>query len=706
MKRQHLLRCSLSLACALLLAPLSGADTTAWNGTGLWDETARWSAGVPQDGWDAVLASGTCLLASSSRDLASLEINGGALLVFSNWETRLTATNIAVNAGKITCAGPFNSYTNAVWPVLDPSNRVAISCSNLTLAGGASIDVSAKGYRGGIYVAANTAPYYLPVATYFDGHGPGGGGRMVGGSHGALGGYGLTTLPKAPYGNAQFPLSPGSGGGCDYYGSPGVSPGHGGGVVDITASGVVTIDGAILADGVGNVGGRHGAGAGGSIRLACARLAGAGAVVSVEGGNTVLTGGGGSQGGSGSGGRISVTYDPALQAASPVPAVTFSARSRWSVYGVYPAQHNGHLGSLWIPDDRLFAFTHSGVWLAAAPAFSSITLDSLTLATSNNWLRIPRDPFSLTVSNALVLANGARLDLSNATLSCGSLLLSNSAVLTLDRSLSSGPSLSIAGACLLTNTSFLALASGPTNTLPFGTEVTAHSLTLGNGSWILPSSHPSNGGSVLFKVGTLAVASNCGFNADARGFSPNAGRGYGPGGGTLRVTSKSGAGYGGRGGDGTTHSTTGGLTYGNSNAPVEAGSAAADNTVNEGGAGGGLIWIEAAGDAKINGTMTANGQNARSSYYAGGSGGGIFLRSRRFGGSGRLSAKGGAGGANATQGGGGGGGGRIAVMRAIDLGTALSTDVAGGATTAAFPGEAGTVAWPAPPPTGSVMIIR
>jgi hypothetical protein len=45
-------------------------------------------------------------------------------------------------------------------------------------------------------------------------------------------------------------------------------------------------------------------------------------------------------------------------------------------------------------------------------------------------------------------------------------------------------------------------------------------------------------------------------------------------------------------------------------------------------------------------------------------------------------------------------------MRAIDLGTALSTDVAGGATTAAFPGEAGTVAWPAPPPTGSVMIIR
>lgn len=671
------------------------AVSTTWNGSGDWTDGGNWSGGMPSNGCEAVLASGTCVLSAASADLSSLDINGGAVLVFSNWDTTLHATNVSVNNGKITCAGPFNSYTNSFWPTLDSSNRVAIACSNLTVATGAAIDVTGKGYRGGWYVVPSI--YHL-------GHGPGGGDRMVGASHGAYGGYSLSALAKAPYGDPLHPTAPGSGGGCDYF-VGGESPGHGGGAIEILASGVITVNGAIRANGIGNAGGRNGGGSGGSLYLSCARLAGTGGSLSAEGGNTVLTGGGGQQGGSGSGGRIAVLYEPALQAAWPVPDVTLSALSRISVYRAYAAKQNGDLGTLVVPDDRLFAFTHSGVWLATNPSINAISVDSLSLTTSNNWLRIPRDPFTLTVTNALSLCNGARLDLTNATVSCGSLTLTNSGILELSRTLNAGPALTIAGAGLLTNGSFLALYSGPTNgALPYGTRVQAQSLDIQTGSWIIPDSHPTNGGSVKFEVGSLTVGTNSGIDAAYRGFDVKDIKGYGPGGGIMSGTKKSGAGYGGMGGDSPSHSVTGGLFYGNSNAPVEPGSAAAYLTYS--GAGGGLIWIETAGDVSLKGTLNANGQSAPNQYGAAGSGGGIYVRCKRFGGNGTMTATGGTGGSNATLGGGGGGGGRIAVVRKTDLNNTVSTQVAGGAATPGFPGEAGTAVWLWAQPRGTVISIR
>lgn len=65
--------------------------------------------------------------------LASLTMSGGTL-TFSNWTTRLRATDVTISGGTVSCAGPFNSYTNYVWPAYEGSNRVAITCSNLTIA--------------------------------------------------------------------------------------------------------------------------------------------------------------------------------------------------------------------------------------------------------------------------------------------------------------------------------------------------------------------------------------------------------------------------------------------------------------------------------------------------------------------------------------------------------------------------------------------
>ena len=202
--------------------------------------------------------------------------------------------------------------------------------------------------------------------------------------------------------------------------------------------------------------------------------------------------------------------------------------------------------------------------------------------------------------------------------------------------------LTIGNTLTLTNGGALSIYAGVTNaaTTNYGALVTVTgAVSVALNSWIYPYSQWTNGGSVRFKVGSLALAGgvNGGINADIKGY----GAGFGPGGTTIP-----GAGYGGKGGD-TTSWGAGKNPYGSSNAPIDPGSGAS-------GAGGGLVWVESDGAVSVDGLISANGATIT---YGGGSGGGIFIAGATFGGgaSGTMRANG------ANSGYGGGGGGRIAV---------------------------------------------
>lgn len=681
--------------------PAHAATDIATVAAGGWHHAATWSGGLIPGPGDRVTINHNVHLLCGTYSLESVTITNNATLTFENWQTQLTATNVTVK-GKITTAGPFNSYTNAYWQTWLPSNRVAIACTTLDVASGASIDVAGQGYLGGWYDwVANT---------FIAAHYPGGTGaqRNHGASHAALGGYGYPSfvLSKPVYGNPAHPTLPGSGGGIEWnIGSSGQALSHGGGVVDIRASGTVTVDGTVTANGLDGTS-SCGSGAGGSILIECAAIAGGGRITA-DGGKSNS-----SNSGSGSGGRLALLYNPVAQAAIPVPGLTISVCPRLTNNRIFYSTFNSDLGTIAVPDDQLFAFRHSGRWLADNPALVAVNLASLGI--SNAWLRLERAGFTLTVTNALTVHRDGRLDLTEGSVNCGSLVATNFGVLALSPGPNSSPNLNIRGNALLSHDSFLYVASGPTNgSSPYGVHATiGGSLWITNAAWVLPQSNPTNGGSVKFTVGSMTVAANSGFNASARGYAPKVGKGYGPGGGVVNGTSKSGGGYGGAGGKGINTGTSASATYGVKEMPQAPGSAAGDTTANQGGGDGGLIRIDTAGDVILNGLLTANGQGANNTYYAGGAGGGIFVTCRRFGGNGSLSATGGNGGTHSSQGGGGGGGGRIAVLRRRDLANSLTHQETGGAAFgvgtggAAAPGQGGTWHWGFLPADGTMILVR
>jgi hypothetical protein len=96
------------------------------------------------------------------------------------------------------------------------------------------------------------------------------------------------------YGVATNPESAGSGGGI--YENQ-LYSGAGGGIIRLSVSGTLLVDGRISAAGLGALSPNFGGGAGGSIYLTAGTLAGAG-VISANGGA------GGGLGGGGGGGRI------------------------------------------------------------------------------------------------------------------------------------------------------------------------------------------------------------------------------------------------------------------------------------------------------------------------------------------------------------------------------------------------------------------
>ncbi|MGA3266010.1 MAG: hypothetical protein ABSE16_04220 [Verrucomicrobiota bacterium] len=179
------------------------------------------------------------------------------------------------------------------WNYLTPAGMNLSVTGDVTVASGGSIDASGIGY-------AAASIQYLP------GSGPGGGsssgGTYYGGSgasHGGIGGLSLGGISSSNtyqggvcYDSLYAPTNEGSGGGASYAGSGG----NGGGAVEITASGSVDIEGAILVSGMDAPNDRAGGGAGGSVWITAGSVSGSGSIAANGGAGASNYGGGGGGG--------------------------------------------------------------------------------------------------------------------------------------------------------------------------------------------------------------------------------------------------------------------------------------------------------------------------------------------------------------------------------------------------------------------------
>jgi hypothetical protein len=642
----NMCRMMVNIAVLVVVGVMPMYAQNTWTGSGDWYANAgNWSGGLPTAGQNLIIAAGSSLqLTNSTPALASLTMQGGTLTC-SNWTTAINATTVTINGGTLTCAGPFDDVSGV-------SNRVYVTCTDFFLASAASINVAEKGYAGG----AGSA----------NGNGPGkslGGGATPGAGHGGLGGpHGnSSTNPQgAIYGVTNAPLEPGSGAGGWSGGGHG---GHGGGAVCIAASGVVTINGSIIADGgVGNQSGVSGGGSGGSVYITCNTFAGSNGLVSVIGG----TAGNHSWApGGGAGGRIAVVYNYVAQGSlSTKPTVTFAADRGSAPVNV---SQLGKSGTVYFPDNQ-----------GPAP---SLKIQGGQLVSSN----VP-----------------TAWSLQNLTVS-GSVVLPVSVGLTLT------------GNLVLTNAGTLSVNAGPTNSMGpnYGALVSVGGdIVIYTNSWIYPVSDPTNGGSVRFTVSNLTVpTTNAGIDATAAGWwgaQPGAPtkNGWGPGsglGGTSGTTDPQGGGYGGKGG----YTVAPGNVYGTSNLPPVypgSGGGAYDNaSPYYAGNGGGLIWVEATGTITLNGSFRADGGSGYhiSGVNSSGSGGGIYITCKTIAGTGDLSAKGAPGNSHAISA--GGGGGRILVFRKVGDPLA-NVSVAGGANPHA--GSDGSIYWGLIPAVGTTIRIQ
>lgn len=551
---------------------------------------------------------------------------------------------LTVNSGSLVLVGD----TTVNPPVIPTGCSASVKCgrgmeinaNTITVASGASINSDAKGFT------ATT--------------GPGGSSAdRNGGAHGGTGGdgYGSTgSGNKNTYGSVTAPTELGSGGG-----SSGTAVG--GGAVKLTVSGTLTNNGTISAN--GQFTGYASQGAGGSVLISAATLAGSGAIKADGATGLQESGGGG-------GGRVAVTMTTNSYSGSMTAYGGARCNNgRWFCYAggngtVYTKLASQTNGTLTIKNN--------------SPVQSNHHLDGAKLPAGSYAF----DSIILNEEGRLTVDTGATLDIRSSigTVSgdgTGILTHSGSGVLTTDSSLT------ITNWILEENTSSIGSVT---------------SLTLGSGGVL---SHSPNSTAETYKLNlsltNLTVNSGGKVDVAAKGYGPN----YGPGKGVAITGEDSGgASYGGVGGIGGIASNgTPGSTYGSAASPTNIGSGSGyvgdPQTFSGLAYGGGAVQLSISGTLALNsgGTITANGQTPLNPVEVaapggGGSGGSVYLIVGTFSGSGSITANGGSVSGNSQyESGGGGGGGRIA--RYITGSTTYSgtVTVSGGTINAAFGSTAG-----------------
>jgi hypothetical protein len=180
----------------------------------------------------------------------------------------------------------------------------------------------------------------------------------------------------------------------------GQSPGSGGGAIQITVGGTLSIDGLIAADGADAPGYRAGGGSGGSVWLTASRLAGTGDILS-NGGQ------GNENGGGGGGGRIAVFFDEN----NFIGAITAHGGKGWEWGGsgtVYLRDRGEPLGMVVIAQDP----ASDGQRAAATELAGEVTLDALHIRPFGVLSHPPLQPLRLTVLGDATIEAGGRLDVS------------------------------------------------------------------------------------------------------------------------------------------------------------------------------------------------------------------------------------------------------------------------------------------------------
>lgn len=604
--------------------------TCEWRGTedDDWDNPANWSGDAPDTGDTVVITSSvaqTVVITRSTAALARLTVGAGMTLVCEEWGTKISADVVTVADGaKITCAGPFWDHADAVHAALVPSNRVWIICQDLTVEAGGSIDVNGRGY--GDTVSSSAAR---------DGYGPGaaksslsgeGAVYTLGASHGGIGG-GSTSM-ALPYGSVSDPTTPGSSGRPIGHASYSDCCRAGGGAVRIEATGTVTVDGTITANGVnGGKYGYAGAGSGGGIYISCGRVAGSG-VICANGGSS-------SYGAlySAGGGRVAIHYDPAQQTADAAALLTVRAD---------PGTYNGGFpGSVWLSDTKLI-----GRALLSGEIFvgeqRSVEIDALTV--SNAFVRFGGQITNLVIRGDLKLMGGANATTASRFIfGADEYAVPTHAVVqaqfhsseAIPRRLSVRGDLSLAAGAIAT------FYASPTNGLgeAFGGFVSvAGKGHLADGSTVYSVSDCENGASFAFAFKMLNVAEGALVSADSRGFAGSEHHnrpGQGPGGGKHYMSGSNCYVGGGHGGKGCLAENLPGygLSYDDAERPMLAGSGGAGH-VNQGtgnqNRGGGYVYLKTEGKMTVAGTIAANGASAATGTGSSGAGGGILVDAGRL----------------------------------------------------------------------------
>ena len=300
----------------LTVGTLTGAGTISANG-GMGYGFGATGGGGGGGGRIAIQYGGYLFFGATTARGGSGSAWGGAGTIYTKANNESWGQVVVDNGGQ---AG-----ANTTWSQTDPID--------LTVSGGAVVVPPSAQTFGTLLVASNGwlritnqlltmtgnatvqagGGIIADSAGYAPGSGPGAG-KIVGGTSGYIGGGGgyggygaagaIPTSSSLPayggttYGSLIAPTDFGSGGG-----SSTVTPlgGAGGGVIRLTVTGVLQVDGRISAAGGAGVNASGGGGSGGTISLTVGTISGSG-VINANGGM------GNSLGGGGSGGRIAIVY--------------------------------------------------------------------------------------------------------------------------------------------------------------------------------------------------------------------------------------------------------------------------------------------------------------------------------------------------------------------------------------------------------------
>ncbi len=611
-----------------------------------------------------------------------------------NWSTAINADTVTIGPKGI--LKPSAAFTDA-----QDSNRVHVVCNDFTLEAGGKIKADGLGYQGRTSNAR--------------GYGPGGGKADRGGAgHAALGGHGFAAPDLASgqsYGSIEAPEAPGSGGGS----SGGCA--NGGGAVFIEATGRVNLYGTVTANAQpGDT--RTGGGSGGSIYIKSGVFYGTNVISATGGYTTYFTTGGGS------GGRIAIHYDPSAEAAAGLkPAPILRVGSRYFGQSPYPATTTywrertmdgcrAESGTIWLSDssfvDKRLLLDMSGRLFAPdipdTYHFDELTLrDETTANMAKDGDEILFYDKTIVIDGALTLPKCSHVRFSNCTVRVGSVMVNGGYL-----DVQGNSTFIVEGDMTIASTGVAQFWSGTSNetfaVARCGQLIDVKgALTLDDKAILYPRCDGKTGAGPVFRVRNLSVASGANISGFTRGYHgltevKDYTHGYGPGEGYNR-----GAAFGGWGG-GPSQNTA---TYDDMTNPTLPGSDCGFTWGGYlGGYGGGILRINVARSARIDGMISMNGQNAYGNEGGGGSGGTVNIRcGGALRGCGVIQSNGGAGGRSVGYSG-NGGGGRIAIYCSNTNEWTGTVQALAGSNGYAYkyPATDGTVFWKIP--KGLILIVR